>query len=58
MHDNFVRIQQTPCCTPAMAAGATTKLLELADLVAVLEELGGVQLVRPTMERRQAHRPF
>jgi IS1 family transposase len=37
MHYNFVRIHQTLRCTPAMAAGVTTKLWELSDLVAVLE---------------------
>ena len=38
MHYNFVRIHQTLRCTPAMAAGVTTKLWELADMVKVLEE--------------------
>jgi hypothetical protein len=38
MHYNFVRIHQTLRCTPAMAAGVTTKLWELVDMVAVLEE--------------------
>ena len=38
MHYNFVRIHQTLRCTPAMAAGVTAKLWELADLVVVLEE--------------------
>lgn len=38
MHYNFVRIHQTLRCTPAMAAGVTTKLWELADMVVVLEE--------------------
>jgi IS1 family transposase len=38
MHYNFVRIHQTLRCTPAMAAGVTTKLWEMADLVQVLEE--------------------
>jgi IS1 family transposase len=37
MHYKFVRIHQTLRCTPAMAAGVTTKLWELADLVKVLE---------------------
>ncbi len=37
MHYNFVRIHQTLKITPAMAAGVTTKLWEMADLVAVLE---------------------
>lgn len=38
MHYNFVRIHQTLRCTPAMAAGVTTKLWELTDMVTVLEE--------------------
>lgn len=38
MHYNFVRIHQTLRCTPAMAAGVTAKLWDLADLVRVLEE--------------------
>jgi IS1 family transposase len=38
MHYNFVRIHQTLRCTPAMAAGVTTTLWELGDMVKVLEE--------------------
>ena len=38
MHYNFVKIYGSPRCTPAMAAGVTTKLWEMADLVKVLEE--------------------
>lgn len=38
MYYNFVRIHTTLRCTPAMAAGVTTKLSELADMVRVLEE--------------------
>lgn len=38
MHYNFVRIHQTLRCTPAMAAGVTTKLWELSDMVKVLED--------------------
>jgi IS1 family transposase len=38
MHYNFVRIHQTLRCTPAMAAGVTTKLWELADVVKLLED--------------------
>jgi hypothetical protein len=38
MHYNFVRIHQTLQCSPAMAAGVTTKLWELADMVKVLED--------------------
>jgi IS1 family transposase len=37
MHYNFVRIHQTLKITPAMAAGVTSRLWEISDLVAVLE---------------------
>ena len=43
MHYNFVRIHQTLRCTPAMAAGVSTKLWELSDMVKVLEEWEGKQ---------------
>ena len=38
MHYNFVRIHQTLKITPAMAAGITPKLWEMADMVRVLED--------------------
>ncbi len=38
MHYNFVRIHQTLRCTPAMAAGVTTSLWELTDMVNIIEE--------------------
>ncbi len=38
MHYNFVRIHQTLKITPAMAAGVTDKLWEMADMVKVLED--------------------
>jgi hypothetical protein len=38
MHYNFVRIHQTLKVTPAMAAGVTAKLWEMADMVKVLED--------------------
>ncbi len=37
MHYNFVRIHQTLKITPAMAAGVTSKLWEMSDIVKVLE---------------------
>ncbi len=37
MHYNFVRLHQTLRCTPAMAAGVSKTLWELADMVKVLE---------------------
>lgn len=39
MHYNFVRIHQTLKVTPAMAAGVTSKLWEMSDMVTVLEDL-------------------
>jgi hypothetical protein len=38
MHYNFVRIHQTMKITPAMAAGARSKLWEMADMLKVLED--------------------
>lgn len=38
MHYNFVRIHKTLRMTPAMAAGVTPKLWEMADMVKVLED--------------------
>lgn len=35
---NFVRIHKTLKVTPAMAAGVTTELLEMADLVTITDE--------------------
>src|SRR5262249_26218722 len=37
MHYNFVRIHKTLRVTPAMAAGVTDKLFEMADLVAIVD---------------------
>lgn len=37
MYYNFVRIHKTLRMTPAMAAGVTDRLWEMADLVDVLE---------------------
>ena len=36
MHYNFVRIHQTLRCTPAMEAGVTKKLWNVADIVDLL----------------------
>jgi len=35
---NFCRIHKTLRCSPAMAAGITDKLWDVADLVRVIEE--------------------
>jgi hypothetical protein len=37
MYYNFVRIHQTLKITPAMAAGVTSRLWEMSDIVDVLE---------------------
>ena len=37
MYYNFVRIHQTLKVTPAMAAGVTSRLWEMSDIVDVLE---------------------
>ena len=38
MYYNFVRIHKTLRVTPAMAAGVTDRLGEVADIVGVLEQ--------------------
>jgi hypothetical protein len=38
MHYNFVRIHQSLRITPAMAAGVTSKLWSINDMVQVIEE--------------------
>jgi len=37
LYYNFVRVHKTLKVTPAMAAGVTDRLWEVADMVAVLE---------------------
>jgi hypothetical protein len=37
-HYNFLRIHQTLRCTPAMQAGVTDRLWDMADMVQVVEE--------------------
>ncbi len=43
MHYNFVRIHQTLKITPAMAAGVSSKLREMSDMAAVLEDWEAAQ---------------
>ena len=38
MYYNFVRIHQTLRCSPAMAAGVSSQLWEISDIVRVLED--------------------
>jgi hypothetical protein len=44
MHYNFVRLHQTLKVTPAIAAGVTPKLWEMADMVKVLEDWEALQV--------------
>jgi len=44
MYYNFVRIHKTLRVTPAMAAGVTDKLWDVADMVAVLEKWEAAQV--------------
>jgi hypothetical protein len=37
MHYNFCRINQTLRVTPAMAAGVTTRLWEIEDIVGLID---------------------
>jgi IS1 family transposase len=46
MHYNFVRIHQTLKVAPAMAAGVTSKLWEMSDMVKVLEDWEASQEVQ------------
>jgi IS1 family transposase len=50
---NFVRIHQTLRMTPAMAAGVTDKLWEMADLVAIVEEADAAPKARGPYRKRQ-----
>jgi IS1 family transposase len=55
MYYNFVRIHQTLKITPAMAAGVTTRLWEMSDVVAMIEEWEAERArVKPIFEVREA----
>src|SRR5947199_8123425 len=55
MYYNFVRIHQTLKVTPAMAAGVTTRLWEVSDIVAMLEEWEAERArIKPVFEVRQS----
>lgn len=54
MHYNFVRIHSSLKVTPAMAAGVTDKLFEMADLVAILDEWEGPAPKRGPYKKRDA----
>ena len=43
MNYNFVRIHQSLRVTPAMAAGVTSKLWSITDMVRVIEERDGLR---------------
>lgn len=54
MHYNFVRIHQTLRITPAMAAGVTGKLWELADVVAMIDAASPEPAKRGPYKKRAA----
>jgi hypothetical protein len=55
MYYNFVRVHQTLRVSPAMAAGVTTRLWEMTDVVAMLEEWEAERVpVKPIFEAREA----
>lgn len=47
MHYNFVRIHQSLRITPAMAAGVTSKLWSIADMVKVIEDWEAERTMKP-----------
>jgi hypothetical protein len=47
MHYNFVRIHQSLRITPAMAAGLTSKLWSLTDMVRVIEDWEAARAAKP-----------
>jgi IS1 family transposase len=51
---NFVRIHQTLRMTPAMAAGVTDRLWEMADLVAIVEAADAAPKARGPYKKREA----
>lgn len=48
---NFIKIYRTLRVTPATAAGVTSRLWEVSDLVALLEETGSVLRTFRTLPR-------
>ena len=47
MHYNFLRIHQSLRITPAMAAGVTSKLWSLTDMVRVIEDWEAARAAKP-----------
>ncbi len=47
MHYDFVRIHQSLRITPAMAAGVTSKLWSLTDMVRVIEDWEAERSAKP-----------
>ncbi len=50
VHDNFAGIRQPLKITPAMASGVTSKLWEMSNMVAVLEDWEAKRSNRPSTE--------
>ena len=53
MFYNFVRMHKTLRCSPAMAAGVTTKLWDMSDVVALIEEAEDRKPEAPLMAAEQ-----
>ena len=51
MHYNFCRIHQTLRVTPAMAAGLTTKLWEIEDIIELVEAKEREAIVKGELKR-------
>ena len=51
MHYNFCRIHQTLRVTPAMAAGLTTKLWEIEDIIELVEAREREAIVKGELKR-------
>lgn len=58
MYYNFVRIHQTLRTTPAMAAGVTDHLWEIADIVALRDDRKKVVKAENDTRREQSYNPF
>jgi hypothetical protein len=54
MYYNFVRIHKTLRVTPAMAAGVTDRLWEIADIVALVEAQDAAPAKRGPYKKRMA----
>ena len=58
MYYNFVRIHQTLRITPAMAAGVTDHVWEIADIVALLSDSDAKLQADSNAKRDRSYNPF